>query len=127
MEPGMSVTTAGGKEQQNKAFTVSSRRLVAEGSDVFVKEFTLAEQEEVPWHHHSEVFDIFYCLEGQMTIELKDVFTAESLPTLALSAGESARVEVGTAHRPFNPGPGQLRFLLIQGVGQYDWLPFNPK
>lgn len=123
----MSANSVGGKEQQSSAFAVSSRRLVVEGSDVLVKEFTLQDQEEVPWHHHSEVFDIFYCLQGRMTIELKDVFTGASLPSLNLSAGDSAKVDVGTAHRPFNPGPAPLRFLLIQGVGQYDFLPFKAK
>lgn len=121
----MSANSVDGKEQQSSAFAVSSRRLIVESSEVLVKEFTLQDQEEVPWHHHSEVFDIFYCLQGRMSIELKDVFSGASLPTLHLSAGESAKVEVGTAHRPFNPGPAPLRFLLIQGVGQYDFLPFK--
>jgi mannose-6-phosphate isomerase-like protein (cupin superfamily) len=115
-----------GREEKHSHYTVSSRKWIAQGQDVYVKEFLLAIGEQVPWHHHTNVFDVFYCLEGRMTIERIDVFSGEVQPTIALSAGESARVDVGTAHRPFNPGPGQLRFLIVQGVGDYDYLPFTP-
>jgi len=118
-------TNFAGKKEQHSAYTVSSREWIAQGSDVFVKEFTLAEHEEVPWHHHTEIFDVFYCLEGRLEVYRKDVFTGESMPTLKLEVGDSAKVDVGTAHRPYNPGPGRLRFLIVQGVGKYDYLPFK--
>ena len=50
----------------------------------------------------------------------------EHLQPLALNAGESARVEAGTAHRPHNRGRGVCRFLLVRGVGQYDCIPHKP-
>lgn len=114
-----------GKKEQNKAYTVTSRAWVAEGSDVYVKEFTLREHEGIPWHHHSEVFDVFYCLEGKLNVYQKDVATGKDLPTISLSVGESAKVEVGTAHRPYNPGPGPMRFVIVQGVGKYDFKPYK--
>lgn len=114
-----------GREEQNPHYVVSSRKWIAKGTDVYVKEFTLAEQEQVPWHSHSEVFDIFFCLQGQMRIERRNIFNNERLPDFELSVGDSARVDVGTAHRPFNPGPGVCRFLIVQGVGEYDYLPYN--
>ena len=94
------------KEEQNPAYTVSSRKWIAEGSDVYVKEFTLGVGEQVPWHHHSAVFDVFYCLEGQLTIERRDVFTHERWEDLRLEVGEAGKVDVGTAHRPYNSGRG---------------------
>jgi len=115
------------KEEQNPAYTVSSRKWIAQGTDVYVKEFTLGVGEEVPWHHHSAVFDVFYCLEGQLTIERQDVFSHERLEDLRLEVGEGAKVDVGTAHRPYNSGAGRCRFVIIQGVGQYDYLKFEPK
>jgi quercetin dioxygenase-like cupin family protein len=113
------------KEQQHKQFSVSSRRLVAEGSDMFVKEFNLGPGEGIPWHSHTQVFDIFYCLEGQLEIESKDLPDQEDRPRITLAAGGSARIEAGTAHHPFNAGSGPCRFLLIQGVGKYDFLPLK--
>ena len=119
----MNSTLSIGQEEQSKDYKVSSRRWVAHGSDVFVKEFTLGEGEEVPWHTHTEVFDIFYCLEGRLQIERMDRVGGERIPALELKVGDSAKVEVGTVHRPFNPGPGVCRFLIVQGVGAYDFVP----
>lgn len=116
-----------GREEQHSHFVVSSRKVVASGSDVQVKEFTLAEGEQIPWHRHSEMFDVFYCLEGRLNIELADAHAGTRLPGLVLKVGESAKVEPGTAHRPFNPGPGPCRFVLVQGVGKYDYILFQPK
>jgi mannose-6-phosphate isomerase-like protein (cupin superfamily) len=120
------MNTALGREERHAAYTVTSRKWIAQGLDVHVKEFTLAVAEEVPWHHHSIVADIFYCLEGQMKIERAEVATGNALPELDIAAGASAKVDVGTAHRVFNPGPGRCRFLIVQGVGHYDYLPYQP-
>ncbi len=122
----MSDAKFSGKEEQSMYYRVSSRKWVAKGSDVFVKEFTLAEQQEVPWHSHTNVFDIFYCIEGQMRIERIDMATKERLPDIELGLGDGGKVEVGTAHRPFNPGPGICRFLIIQGIGAYDYIAYKP-
>ena len=116
-----------GTEKQSASFSVSSRKIVAESADVQVKEFLLTPGEEVPWHHHSAVFDVFYCLAGCLTVERTDVFSGERLPDLVLRVGESAKVEPGTAHRPFNGAADPCRFLLVQGVGTYDFIRFTPK
>lgn len=122
----MTNTAAPGREEQHAQYTVSSRKWIANGQDVSVKEFTLAAGEEVPWHHHTEVFDVFYCLEGQMKIGKIDLATQARLADEVLGPGDSVKIEVGTAHRPFNPGPRRLRFLLVQGVGHYDYIPYKP-
>jgi len=115
-----------GIEEQNKNYKVSSRKWVAKGTDLFVKEFTLENGEEVPWHTHSNVFDIFYCIGGRLTIEHMDNKGGTKLDPIQLSVGDSAKIDVGSPHRPFNPGPEACRFLIIQGVGAYDFLPFKP-
>ena len=111
--------------ERNLPYKVTSRKLVMEGKDMFVKEFTLAPREVVPWHHHTQVSDVFYCVEGDLEIELKDVFTGEARQALRLKVGDSAKVDPGTAHQPTNVGSGVCRFLLIQGVGEYDYVPFR--
>ncbi|MDB5805950.1 MAG: hypothetical protein JWN73_3272 [Betaproteobacteria bacterium] len=117
--------SAGATERQSRHFSVSSRKLIAEGSDMFVKEFSFGPNEGIPWHSHSQVFDIFYCLEGQLQIESAEIANGQARPCVMLDAGESTRIEAGTPHHPSNPGTGPCRFLLIQGIGQYDWLPFK--
>ncbi len=115
-----------GTEEQNKNYTVSSRKWVAKGTDVFVKEFTLGKDEEVPWHKHTNVFDIFYCIEGKLTIEHLGKNGGTNPDVITLNVGDSAKIDVGSPHRPFNAGPGVCRFLIIQGIGAYDFLPFKP-
>lgn len=104
----------------------ASRKVIAEGADVQVREFLLAPGEEIPWHHHSFVFDVYYCLEGTLTVQRCDVWTRERLPDAVLPAGASVKVEPGTAHCPVNREPGNCRFVLVQGVGVYDFVPFDP-
>jgi mannose-6-phosphate isomerase-like protein (cupin superfamily) len=113
------------REEQSAHFAISSRKLVAMGSDVYVKEFTLAEKEEIPWHSHSNIFDIFYCIEGRLTVERIEISSGKRQPDLELNVGDSGKVDVGTAHRPFNPGPGRCRFINVQGVGPYDYQPYK--
>lgn len=117
---------APGTDRQSDKFVVSSRRIIAESAEVQVKEFTLAAGEQVPWHHHTHVFDVFYCIEGSLTVERRDVRSGGRLDDLVLQIGDSVKVEPGTAHRPFNPGTAICRFVLIQGIGKYDFLPFPP-
>jgi mannose-6-phosphate isomerase-like protein (cupin superfamily) len=112
-------------EEQHSYYAVSSRKWVANGSDVYVKEFVLGSGEEIPWHYHSNVFDVFYCLQGTLLIERADVLSGERLSDVVLRACESAKIDVGTAHRPFNPESESCRFVLVQGVGPYDYIPFR--
>ena len=111
--------------ERNLPYKVSSRKLVMEGKDMLVKEFTLAPREVVPWHHHTQISDVFYCVQGDLEIELKDAFSGESQPPIRLRVGDSARVDPGMAHQPTNVGAGVCRFLLIQGVGEYDYMPYQ--
>ncbi|MEO6958988.1 MAG: hypothetical protein ABI228_07455, partial [Burkholderiaceae bacterium] len=77
------------REEQSTHFTVSSRKLVAKGSDVYVKEFTLAEKEEIPWHSHSNIFDIFYCIEGHLRVECIEISSGRRQPDIELRVGDS--------------------------------------
>ena len=111
--------------ERNLPYRVSRRKLVMEGKDMFVKEFTLAPGEVVPWHHHTNVSDVFYCIEGDLRIDLTDAYAGDRREPIRLRVGESARVDPGTAHQPTNGGPGTCRFLLVQGVGEYDFVPYS--
>lgn len=114
-----------GIEKQSSNFAVSSRKIVAQSKEIQVKEFVLTPGEEVPWHHHTAVFDVFYCLQGRLTIERTEVAGRRRLPEIVLGVGESAKVEPGTAHRPVNREDAACRFLLVQGIGTYDFLKFD--
>jgi quercetin dioxygenase-like cupin family protein len=95
---------------------------IAKGSDVGVQERTLAPGQEIPWHYHTVITDTTYCIEGAVQIEMlgppEDVL---------LAPGESHAVTTNRPHRITPHGDRPCRFLLVQGVGQYDRHPVDPK
>jgi len=102
------------KEQQTKVKNVET---IAAGKDVQVHLFTLAPGEVIPWHSHSEIADHFFVLEGEVTVE-----TRAPDDYRALGIGECYQIDAGHAHQTSNRGARDCRFLIVQGVGRYDFL-----
>lgn len=86
-------------------------------ADVRVMHYVLAPGEAHSWHHHTEVTDHIWCLEGALTLEFRDPPRVERL-----LPGDSGIVPPGTVHRVANPGAGRGRYLLVQGIGTYDYV-----
>lgn len=100
------------------SYPLESRELVAEGRDLRVQVLTLAAGQRVPWHKHSEVTDSFVCLEGEVVIETR-------LPNqvAALAPGQRFAVGPGIAHMVQGRDGARCKFMIIQGVGVYDFIP----
>ena len=98
-------------------YKVRTIHVVAKGADVLVREYTLDPGEKIPWHRHSEVTDYYYGLEGRVVVE-----TRAPAARRELGAGQSATVTPATVHQVFNPAKSACRFLLVQGVGKYDFV-----
>jgi len=98
-------------------YSVAERWVIAETTDLRVVEFTLAEGEAVPWHHHSAIADTAYCLEGLLSVETRNPDNVRML-----TPGQSAAIPPGQVHRNRNGGKGLCRFLLVQGCGIYDFV-----
>jgi len=98
-------------------YKVRDIHVVAKGNDVLVREYTLDPGEAIPWHRHSEVADYYYGLEGTVLIETRDPLRRQEV-----AAGDKATVTPPTVHHVSNPGRQRCRFLLIQGVGKYDFV-----
>jgi quercetin dioxygenase-like cupin family protein len=103
---------------QSPAYTVKSVEPVAIGSDVQARLFTLAPGEAIPWHFHSHVADWYFVLAGRLSIE-----TRAPAERRRLLPGESYHIPPRTAHLIANHSDDDVRFLLIQGVGAYDFRP----
>lgn len=99
-------------------YEIAGRELVAEGADLRVQVLTLAGGQCVPWHYHSEITDSFVCLEGPMVVE-----TRAPRNTYRLQPGQRCAVPPKTAHTVAGEGGGPCSFLIIQGVGVYDFVP----
>ena len=107
------------KAQPSKAnYTVKAVETVVEGADVKARVFTLAPGDVIPWHSHSETIDHYFVLCGQLTIERR---TPDDRRTLGV--GERYQIRPANIHQVSNGGSADCQFLLIQGVGRYDWKP----
>jgi mannose-6-phosphate isomerase-like protein (cupin superfamily) len=97
-------------------YTVKSVETVAAGKDVRARLFTLAPGEVIPWHSHSEIADHFFVLDGELTVE-----TRAPDDCRILGIGKRYRIDAGHAHQTSNRGTTDCRFLIVQGVGRYDF------
>jgi len=92
--------------------------VIAEGADLRVSVLTLAAGQAVPWHYHSEITDQMVCLDGPMVVE-----TRAPREIHRLEKGDRCHVPPMTAHYVHGVDGGPCRFMIIQGVGVYDFMP----
>jgi quercetin dioxygenase-like cupin family protein len=85
--------------------------------DVRVRIMTLEKGDTIPWHTHTQVADHTVCLEGEIEVHLRD--PEESL---TLTPGKHHEVTPMRPHTLLNRGETPARYLLIQGVGAYDFV-----
>jgi len=83
-----------------------------------IAELQLSKTQTVPWHYHTNTGDTFYVLEGTMRL-----FLQRPKQDVVLKPGESFAVEARRPHLVTNAGEGSLTFLILQGVGEYDYVP----
>ncbi len=106
----MSETTA--------SYEIEGRELIAESDGLRVQVLTLGPGQCVPWHHHTTITDTFFCLDGPMIVE-----TREPEASHHLERGERVAVPPGRPHRVTGADDGRCRFVIVQGVGEYDYIP----
>src|SRR5436853_7207133 len=83
-----------------------------------IAELQLSPKQKVPWHYHSNISDTFYVLEGEMRL-----FLQNPKQEVRLKPGESFVAAAGRPHLVTNAGKTSLTFLIMQGVGEYDYVP----
>ena len=92
-------------------------REIVKTDNVLVREMVLEKDAATEWHHHSEVSDYFVCLTGWVRVE-----TQNPDETFSLHPGETAEVKPPQVHRVVNVHDGRSVYLLVQGVGAYDFI-----
>ena len=107
-----------GARGKARPYKISKREVIAKTDALRITLFTMAPGETVPWHLHSEIADTFFCLEGRIGIETRSP-TARHL----LGPGERLSIPAATEHHVSNADSGRSRYLLVQGIGKYDFVP----
>ena len=99
-------------------YEVERRALHAERPGFRISEIQIGPTQKVPWHFHSNVRDTFYVLEGSIRL-----FLREPKEEVRLGPGESYCVGVGRPHMVANGGKVSATFLILQGLGDYNYVP----
>ncbi len=100
-----------------RLYQVEGVEVLAETAELKVSVFAFGPGQEIPWHSHSEIDDIFVCLAGRLRIEAR-----EPAETVSLAPGERHTMPAGRAHR-VSGDEGRCEYLIVQGVGSYDFKP----
>jgi mannose-6-phosphate isomerase-like protein (cupin superfamily) len=85
-----------------------------------INELTISPSQKVPWHYHTKTKDIFFVLEGEITIYLR-----EPKEMKCLLPGEIFEVGPKRPHLVANSGTESATFLVLQGIGEYDYVPLT--
>lgn len=94
-----------------------SEEIILQTENARVRIIELSPDAVVAWHYHSEVNDDIICLEGCLEVHIKN-------PQLVttLKPGDRCIIEKQRVHRVVNCTSQQSRYLLVQGVGKYDFI-----
>jgi quercetin dioxygenase-like cupin family protein len=98
-------------------YEVERRARHAERPGFRITELQISPTQKVPWHYHNHVQDTFYVLQGRLRLFLRD-----PKEEIALSPGETYSVRPGRPHLVTNGGDTSAVFLVLQGVGEYDYV-----
>jgi mannose-6-phosphate isomerase-like protein (cupin superfamily) len=99
-------------------YQVKAIEPVVKGADVQARIFTLAPGDVITWHFHRQCADYYFVLAGTLTILTR----TPDEKTARLAVGERFTIQPGTEHLITNRAAEDCRFLLVQGVGAYDWV-----
>lgn len=83
-----------------------------------INEIRISTTQKVPWHYHSHVQDSFYVIEGQLRL-----FLREPKEEVLLGPGNTYSVPPRRPHLVTNGGDCPATFLVLQGIGEYDYVP----
>jgi quercetin dioxygenase-like cupin family protein len=109
-----------GVKDASHLYEVERRARHAERPGFRINELQLGGRQQVPWHYHSRIQDTFYVLEGRLRLFLRD-----PKEEIRLAPGETYAVRPGRAHLVTTGGETSVVFLVLQGIGEYDYVPLT--
>lgn len=101
-------------------YEVERRARHAERPNFRITELQISPTQQVPWHCHTNVQDTFYVLQGRLRLFLRD-----PKEEVRLGPGETYTVRARRPHLVTNGGDASAVFLVLQGIGEYDYVPLT--
>jgi quercetin dioxygenase-like cupin family protein len=101
-------------------YEVERRAHHAERPGFRISELQISPTQQVPWHYHSNVQDTFYVIEGHITL-----FLRKPTEEIRLGPTDTYSVRARRPHLVVNAGDRSATFLVLQGIGEYDYVPLR--
>ena len=83
-----------------------------------INELQISPSQKIPWHRHTTVQDTVFVLQGRICVNLR-----EPDAQVQLGRGETYTIRPRRPHMVTNAGEGSAIFLVLQGFGEYDFVP----
>jgi mannose-6-phosphate isomerase-like protein (cupin superfamily) len=83
-----------------------------------IVEMQIGPTQTIPWHYHTQARDTFYVLTGSIRVRMR-----APDEQVVLAPGESRTVAAGCPHSVENAGATSAVFLILQGIGEHDFVP----
>lgn len=90
--------------------------VIAKTNDIRIRIMTLSPRETTDWHFHTQVADHIFCLTRTILVRMRN-----PEKEVRLTPGERCLVEIGRIHQIVNLEDLEASYLLIQGIGKYDF------
>ena len=125
-QPGSSINKENAKimpkgvKDPSGLYVVERRAYHAARPGFRIAELQISPTQKVPWHYHNNVHDTFYVLEGTIR-----VFLQQPKEEVRLSRGQTFSVPPKRPHLVTNAGDTSAVFLVLQGIGEYDFVPLT--
>ena len=98
-----------------------NEEVIIKTENVTVRVLSLPAGETTPWHFHTEVTDNMFCLSGELSVSLRNPDGE-----VRLQPGQRCEAHPPRVHKVANMGFEEAAYLLVQGVGQYDFNVVGP-
>jgi len=103
-------------------YEVERRTSHAERPGFRINELQISRTQQVPWHYHTNIQDTFYVIEGCLRLFLRD-----PKEEVRLGPGDTFSVRPRRPHLVANGGDVSATFLVLQGIGEYDFVPLGQR
>ncbi len=100
------------------SYPIARRETIAETPNLRVRLLMLGEGQCVPWHYHNNITDTFFCMEGPMQVKTRNPEAVH-----VLEPGGTLSVQPGIPHIVSGVDERPCKFMVVQGVGTYDFVP----
>ncbi|MCL4530712.1 MAG: cupin domain-containing protein [Chloroflexi bacterium] len=90
--------------------------VLAKTDNLRVRIMALEPREVAGWHYHTQVADNIFCLTGTILIRLQNPDEE-----VRLSPGQRCQIKIGRVHQLENLESEDATYLLVQGIGVYDF------